>query len=71
MATHANHVRHEPPIHEGLHPFVYRSKIALTVWLVLSIWAFFDHGAYISLTLAVITSFFLVIVAIPLLIWKT
>ena len=71
MTTHADHVRDRRPIHDGLHPLVYRSMIALTAWLVLSVWVFFGHGAYVGLTLAMITLFFVIIVAIPLLIWKT
>lgn len=67
----ANHLPHPAPVHEGLHPLVYRSIIALTAWLVLSVWIFFDHGAYVGLTLAMITVFFVIIVGIPLLIWKT
>ena len=71
MTTHADHVRYNRPIHDGLHPLVYRSMIGLTLWLVLSVWAFFNRGAYIGLTLAVITLFFLIIVAIPVIIWMT
>ncbi len=65
MTTHARHVQH------GLHPFVYRSIVALTIWLVLSVWAFFNTGAYIGLALAMITLFFSIIVAIPIVIWMT
>ena len=45
--------------------------IGLTIWLVLSAWAFFNRGAYIGLTLAMITLFFVILVAIPVVIWKT
>jgi hypothetical protein len=45
--------------------------IGLTFWLVLSVWAFFNRGAYIGLTLAMITLFFVILVAIPVVIWKT
>jgi hypothetical protein len=68
MTTHAHHDR---PVHDGLHPLVYRSIIALTIWLVLSAWVFFNRGAYVGLTLAMITVFFVIVVGIPLLIWKT
>jgi len=71
MTTHANHVRHRRTIHDGLHPFVYRTIVALTIWLVLSVWVFFDRGAYVGLMLAMITVFFVIITGIPLLIWKT
>lgn len=62
---------HHPPTHDALHPLVYRTIIALTMWLVLSIWVFFGNGAYVGLTSAMITVFFVIIVGIPLLIWKT
>lgn len=65
------HVHRHKPIHDGLHPLVYRALIGLAVWLVASIWIFFDRGVYVGLTLAMITVFFVVIVGIPLLIWKT
>jgi hypothetical protein len=71
MTAHVHPVRHRRPIHDGLHPLVYRSMIGLTAWLVLSIWVFFDRGAYVGLTLAMITVFFVIIVGIPILIWKT
>ena len=64
-------VPHRPLVHDALHPLVYRSMIALTAWLVLSVWIFFGSGAYVGLTLAMITVFFVIIVGIPVLIWKT
>jgi hypothetical protein len=36
-----------------------------------SIWALFDRGSYVGLTLGIITLFFLVIVGIPVLLWLT
>ena len=71
MTTHAHPAQYNRPIHDGLHPLVYRSIVALTIWLVLSVWAFFNRGAYIGLTLAMITLFFVILVAIPVVIWKT
>ena len=68
MSTHTHHDR---PMHDGLHPLVYRSMVALTIWLVLSVWVFFNRGAYVGLTLAMITVFFVIVVGIPVLIWKT
>ncbi len=68
MSTHTHHDR---PMHDGLHPLVYRSMVALTIWLVLSVWVFFNRGVYVGLTLAMITVFFVILVGIPVLIWKT
>ena len=65
------HHRNALPAHDELHPLVYRTMVGLVVWLVISIWAFFDRGAYISLILAMITMFFVIVVGIPMLIWVT
>lgn len=56
-------------IDDELHPVVYRSIIGLTIWLVLSIWVLFSRGTYEGVTLSVITLFFLILVAIPVLLW--
>lgn len=64
-------IRHNRPTYDELHPFVYRSMIGLTIWLVLSIWALFDRGSYVGLTLAMITVFFVIAVGIPVLLWRT
>jgi hypothetical protein len=50
---------------DELHPIVYRSIVGLTIWLVLSIWLLFDRGTYVSLNLAIITVFFVIVVGIP------
>jgi len=73
MVTHVQQVEPSRPGHdgEGLHPSVYRTIIALTVWLVLSAWAFFNRSPYVGLILAVVTLFFVIAVGIPLLIGKT
>ncbi len=63
--------RQKRPTNDKLHPLVYKSIVGLAVWLVLSIWVLFDRGAYIGLTLAVVTLFFLVLVTITLLLWLT
>jgi uncharacterized protein YhhL (DUF1145 family) len=63
--------RRKISVHDQLHPLIYCAMVGLTVWLVLSIWMFFDYGAYVSLTLMVITVFFVIIVGMPVLIWVT
>jgi hypothetical protein len=70
MASDLVPIRHNRPTHDELHPFVYRAIIGLTIWLILSVWMLFSRGAYESLTLSVITLFFLVLVGIPLLLWR-
>jgi hypothetical protein len=64
-------IQHNRPTNDELHPLVYRSMIGLTIWLVLSVWALFSRGAYEGLTLTVITLFFLIAVAIPVILWLT
>jgi hypothetical protein len=63
--------RRNAPVHDELHPLIYRAMIGLTLWLVVSIWALFDRGSYFGLTLGVITLFFLIAVGIPVLLWLT
>ena len=73
MASELVPISHNRPTNDELHPVIYRSMIGLTVWLVLSVWVLFSRGAYIGLNLAVITFFFFILVAIPLilaLIWR-
>lgn len=62
-------VRHNRRTHDELHPLIYCSMIGLTIWLVLSVWALFSRGQYEGLTLSVVTFFFVVLVAIPILLW--
>jgi len=67
MSTYPN--RPNAPLHDELHPLIYRAMIGLTIWLVLSIWALFDRGSYVGLTLGIITLFFVVVVGIPVVLW--
>ena len=69
MSDHTH--RRNVPINVELHPLVYKAMIGLTVWLVLSIWFLFGGGTYVGLILAMITVFFVILVAIPSLIWLT
>ena len=56
------------PASDGLHPVVYGAIIALTAWFVLSVWALFS-GGYALMDDLVITVFFVIAVAVPLLLW--
>ena len=69
MSTHPLH--HGHPVHDDLHPLVYKSMVGLTLWLVVSIWLLFDRGAYVGLNLLIVTVFFLIAVAIPVALWLT
>ncbi|HVV60313.1 MAG TPA: hypothetical protein VHD14_01005 [Pseudolabrys sp.] len=64
-------VRHNRPVTDRLHPLVYQGLGALALWLVISVWALFDRGPYMALTVVVITGFFLMLAALPFLIWRT
>lgn len=69
MTTHPLH--HDHPVHDDLHPLIYKTMVGLTIWLVVSIWALFDRGAVVALNLLVISAFFLIVVGIPVLLWLT
>ncbi|HEX5507900.1 MAG TPA: hypothetical protein VFX37_05290 [Pseudolabrys sp.] len=56
---------------QGLHPLVYKGIAGLALWFVLSVWVLFDRGPYMLLTIAAITGFFIIVVAIPFFIWLT
>src|SRR5262245_25903890 len=71
MATYPLSVSRNRARVDELHPRIYGAIIGLTLWLVLSIWLLFSRSSYEGLTLAVITLFFIVLVAIPLLLWLT
>jgi hypothetical protein len=49
-----------------VHPRVYEVVAALAIWLILSAWVFFAGGGYTSLSLGVVTLFFLMAVGLPL-----
>jgi hypothetical protein len=63
--------RPQRPVQDGLHPYVYRAIVALTIWLVFSVWALFDRGAGVALNLLIVTVFFVVAVGVPSLIALT
>jgi ABC-type bacteriocin/lantibiotic exporter with double-glycine peptidase domain len=60
-------IRRNRQVHDALHPSVYRTIIGLTIWLVLSVWLFFNRGPFVGLDLAIVTVFFVIAVGIPLL----
>ena len=67
MSDHARH--HNLPLNNGLHPLIYKAMVALTIWLLLSVWILFGGGAYVGLILTMITVLFVIIMGIPTLIW--
>ena len=54
---------------DQLHPWIYRTIVALVLILVLSVWGF-SGNEHTGLALAVVSAFFLIAVAIPVLLWR-
>jgi hypothetical protein len=50
---------------DSLHPLIHRVILGLTLWLLISIWLFFDGPGYIKLALAMISALVVASVAIP------
>jgi hypothetical protein len=65
-----NDLRHSARESSELHPLVYWGLVGLTLWLVISAWAFFDDGAYTGFLLAVVTGFFFIFIALPVSLWR-
>ena len=64
-------IGHNRVVSGELHPFVYKAVVGLTLWYILSAWMFFGGWDYMGLLLAVVTGFFLMATAIPVLLWLT
>ena len=64
-------IRYDRPASDELHPLVYQALIGLALWLILSVWAFFNDWGYAELLLAVVSGFILIVVAVPGAIWLT
>ncbi len=62
-------LRHNRPISDHLHPFVYKAAAGLVLCFVVGAWVFFGSWAYMGLLLAVVSGFFLMAVAIPFALW--
>jgi hypothetical protein len=62
-------IRHNRPVSDHLHPLVYKAMAGLALWFVLSVWIFFGEESYTALTLAVVSFFLFVTVAIPFTLW--
>jgi hypothetical protein len=58
------------PVSDDLHPAIYKALAGLALWLVISAWVFFgSEGHYAGFAVAVVTGFFVIATAIPLVIW--
>ena len=64
-------IGHNRAVFGDLHPLIYKVVVGLALWFVLSAWVFFGGWDYMGLLLAVVTGFFLMAMAIPLLLWLT
>ena len=65
MNTRTHPIHHNRPIHDAVHPAVYRTIVGLTTWFVASVWLLFNRGPDVELNLAMVTVFFLIALAIP------
>lgn len=63
-------IRHIPLVTDRFHPFVYKIIVGLVLWLVLSVWVFFDGNGYLEIICAVVSGLFFMAVAIPYLLWR-
>jgi len=52
-------------VSDRLHPLIHRVIVALVLWLLVSVWWFFDGPGYIKLALGVISALVFMTVAIP------
>jgi hypothetical protein len=59
------------PASDRLHPLIYRVIVGLALWLLVSVWYFFDTSGYIELALGVITALVFMAIAIPLALSRT
>lgn len=53
-------------ITNGLHPRVYTAMVALAIWFVIAGWIGFGGGGYADYFLVVITGFYAMVIALPL-----
>ena len=67
-----DHDAHHPDAAStGLHSAIYAALAGLCLWLVVSAWVFFgSQGQYAGYAVAVATGFFVVVGAIPVVIWR-
>jgi hypothetical protein len=56
----------DKPIFNGLHPRVYTAMVILALWFVIAGWIGFGGGGYAEYLLVIVTGFFSMAVALPL-----
>jgi len=54
---------------DRLPPLIYLALVGLVAWMVLAAWGFAGPG-YADFALAVVTGFFVIIIAIPAILWR-
>jgi hypothetical protein len=59
----------DTPCSDQLHSWIYWAIVALTLLLVVAVWGF-SGNAHTGLALTVVSAFFLVAVAIPVVLWR-
>jgi hypothetical protein len=61
--------REAPRCSDQLHPWIYRTIVALAMLLVLAAWGF-SGNEHTGLALTVVSAFFIIAIAIPVLLWR-
>jgi hypothetical protein len=56
---------------DALHPIIYATIVALTVWFVISVWVLFGDQSYTTVTDVMVTFLFTMAIGIPTTIWLT
>jgi hypothetical protein len=62
--------RHNYPVADDLHPAVYLTMLALALWFVVSVWAFFAAESYADYLFGIVSLFFLIALGIPVVLWR-
>lgn len=69
MAEH--NANQDSKISDSLHPLVNMAIIGLVLMFVAAVWMFFDSGPYEAWLDVVVTGLFVIVIAIPALLWLT
>jgi hypothetical protein len=56
-------IRHNRPVTDHLHPFVYMTMAGLALWFIISVWGFAIDG-YTAYLLAIVSGFIFIVVAL-------
>jgi len=69
-AMNENVTRDRRFVSKRIHPAIYIAMIALVLWLIVSVWEF-AGGGYVDYLLAIVSGFFLMVLAMIYALWRT